>query len=207
MYVPSQKTLDKILISLSVHSKNELALPGNWSPTLFVKDLFDYPVESKEILSEKFQKGLVERWTYRKFFEESRGVLREAPNPEVWDIFDKGQLMMTAEHLFLDLISKSEPDKNLMLYLKALSSTHISEWNSIVKRTGAICWQFFLKSPESYIDLISSPGKTDSEMIKSFHTEFSPVAYPGKIHPGMSRAELTQIFESYLSNSSQVKNG
>lgn len=69
-YLPSQTRLDKILISLGIHySKNELALPGNWSGEIFVKDLTSNPVESKDKLCQVFYRAMTRNWTYRRFLK------------------------------------------------------------------------------------------------------------------------------------------
>jgi len=202
MYKPGYRSLDKILISLGHQVKNELALPGNWSPSLFVSDLFDYPVESKDKLAKAFQKGMIEGWTYRKFYEETRGQPRNISNPEVWDVFDTGALMMIAEELFLILLQRECPPE-LLLYLKALSQSPTSEWNNIVSNCGACCWEFFLKDPFAYIQLLHRSNtwgvrtETDFEMI-------DVLGYTPNVN---NRTELIQIFESRLTSSVQNNYG
>jgi hypothetical protein len=207
-YKPSQKDLDKILISLSAHCHNELALPGNWSPTLFRDDLTNHQVATKDFLCKTFTSAMTEGWTYRKFFEESRGKPRDVPCPEVWDIFDRGQLMMAGESLFLQLISNptypEEDKKNLFLYLTEMGTQHVSEWNSTVKNAGACCWEFFLKDPWSYMALVREGGKTDFNFLADLKMELSPIPYPNRIDTSMSRQELIQIFETLSLNERNI---
>lgn len=129
-YQPSHKTIDKLLISFGIECQNELALPGNWSPNLFVKDLFDFPVETKEKLVQTFFLALTSGWTYRKWYQESRGHSRDIQNPEVWDLFDLGQLMLLGESLFLRLIQSSETKEGSLSSLISLSQKPICQWSS-----------------------------------------------------------------------------
>ena len=202
MYVPSQKLLDKILISLSVTSGNELALPGNWSPTIFVDDLTLYPVDTKNTLCKNMMSAITEKWTYLEFFEKSRGYPRYHSSAQWWKIFDNGQLMMLAEPLFLKLISgkitesypnfitEAEFNNDLQSYLTTMGNEHMNKWDGIVNGTGACCWQFFLENPTDYIFLLH---RSKANVVMK--TDFEMLAELGNISC-QSRAELVKIFEN-----------
>lgn len=148
MYIPSNKTLDKILISLSSHCGQELCLPGNWSPSIFVEDLFKYPVTDKNILCTNFVTALVEKHSYRTFFEKSRGFPKQVES-EIWDLFDKGQLMLVGEKIFLALINGSVTHSDQVLKcLQELSGKHISEWSKIISNYPKVVQQYLISNIE-----------------------------------------------------------
>jgi hypothetical protein len=83
------------------------------------------------------------------------------------------------------------------------SKTPISQWNSIVAKLGACCFQFFAKEPENYVRLLfcHQPGDpdrmTDQELLEGLgETSLSPTTYRGKVSINDSRAVLIQKYRA-----------
>jgi hypothetical protein len=208
-YIPSGTTPEMVLRSLNDYSKElELALPGNWPSALFMKDLRDYPVESKRILVKMVQRSLHEKLDYLDFFQLSRGKARPNSNQEkeIWDIFSQGSLMLYFESLFLELIADRqhetrEEEKIILAYLKALSQVPVPHWNQILEGIGACCYQYFGKEPWLYARLIKRKNAdipeemTDNELLEALKEKLSPRTYQNRISLEDSRTALIQKFK------------
>ena len=135
-YVPSRKTLHGLLNSLNESTSHELALPGRFNPTLFLSDLFKYPVLSKDRLCEQLYESMNNDQTYFDFFLQSRGYPRwRIPldfNKRVWTLFEnKPSLMMNCPGQFLDMHSVVIPSKEQLDTLNQLSKLKSNDYTKI----------------------------------------------------------------------------
>lgn len=205
-YIPSGTNASLVIQSLNDFLKEELALPGNWPPSIFFEDLKTSPVRSKSKLAELVNEANLRPMSYLDFFESSRGYPRPDLNDfklRVWKIFNEGSIMLYFEKLFLYLLNITEPtqyDNVLLQYAEALSRQPITQWNNIVQLIGACCYQFFAKEPELYSKLpyrkeIRGPeDMTDQELLDKLDANLSPTAYRGKISVEDSRSKLIQMY-------------
>ena len=106
-YVPTSQTIEQLICNLKEALSIEVSIPGNWSPILFFKDLKQYPCKSKDLFLRNFREAWINKTSYLDFFEATRGFKRTEDNT-IWDIFNKGSIMIFAEDLFLILINKKE---------------------------------------------------------------------------------------------------
>jgi len=208
-YIPSGTTISSVVNSLNDYISNEIALPGNWSPTIFYNDLKKYPSISKLALSNGIVQANLEKMSYLEFFEKTRGYSREHKSLEVWDIFNNGMIMLYFENVFLKLSENEQydnDDKIILMYMKALSQSHTSKWNDIVKGIGACCYQFFSKEPYLYIPLLSRKNidndltlLTDMELLTKLELTLSPRKYRDKISVDDTRTQLIEaVKQKYL---------
>ena len=54
-YIPSSSSIESVIYNLNECTQSELALPGNWSPQLFYRDLKDQSTISKRVLLNIFE--------------------------------------------------------------------------------------------------------------------------------------------------------
>lgn len=136
----------------------ECTFPGNWSATLFMNDLKTYPCDVDRIQKTL---NLDVDLTYLEFFEITRGKERPDSNPIVFELFEKGSIMLYFEEIFLRLINKEHVPSNLLKYISFLSNTPISRWNKTLEGIGASSYQYFSQSPLTYATLLERTKDTD----------------------------------------------
>ena len=218
-YMPTSLDPSMLIGSLNDSIPHEIAVPGTWSPELFYLDMKQYPVVHKTITSKRIAEILrsKENTTYLEFFEETRGYAR-FPNltpfqSQVFEIFERGSIMLYFEKVFLKLIDRAPSEEDLILFefLKKLSGEPITDWNETVAEIGACCFQFFAKEPYSYMKLIywdkavvTGDPTTDYENMKdqellareNITLEFS--SCPGKLSIEDSRSKLLSHIKAKL---------
>lgn len=215
VYIPSGLNPSQVIQSLNDCIPQEIACPGAWSSTLFFNDLKEYPAKSKFDLANLVDSANKAQMTYLDFFQKSRGTERKVTDQQkrILEIFEKGSVMLYFEFLFLrffnGLVSEdtklSKNDEILLLYIQALSSCTITQWDSIVKGIGAICFQFFAKEPDLYVELLGKPVRgdqptdmTDQELLQKLSGTLSPTSYRGKISINDSRSELIKQYQAII---------
>lgn len=210
-YIPSSDSVELVIQSLNDYLGIEIATPGQWSPQIFFEDLKSDPVRDKKELAELVLLACQNNMSYLEFYEKSRGHPKEctAFQKRVWTIFNQGSIMLYFEPLFRRLLetnTESEETKIILLYMEALSQTPISQWNEIVIKLGACCFQFFAKDPESYVKLLfchrsDQPERmTDQELLDGLdQSSLSPTTYRGKISINDSRDILIQKYKTHVS--------
>lgn len=212
-YIPSGNTIESVIQSLNDFLGTELCLPGQWSPRIFFEDLKTDPVRDKKELAELVLLACQNNMSYLEFYKKSRGHEKKCSSLQkrLWAIFSQGSIMLYFEPLFLRLLDEfrnKEDEKEinqetiiLLLYMDALSKTPISQWNSIVAKIGACCFQFFAKEPENYVRLLfchqsdKPECMTDQELLEGLgETSLTLTAYRGKISINDSRTILIQKY-------------
>lgn len=204
-YVPSGKTLESIIANLNNATPHELSIPGNWSPTLFFEDLKIYPVVNKRVLINELYRACCSHVSYLEFFERTRGHSKSISYPYLYELFDRGSVMLYMETFFLNLLKRPNQMLNdsrltrLFEYIEILSKNPVSKWNEILNQIGCCCYQFFVKEPELYLPVIfkssSIESKTDQELL-SPQGNVSPTKYQGKISIYDSRSALLKSFKN-----------
>lgn len=209
-YIPTSNTPQLLIQNLNDFIGQELSMAGNWSPTLFLNDLKTFPVKSKKQLANEVLESCKNNVVYLDFFEKTRGQARPCNEIQknLWNIFNKGCVMLYFEQVFLrlhELTEINKDDNTLLLYLNALSQSPISQWNEIVKGIGACCYQWFVKEPELYVRLpyrenVNTPeNMTDKELFEAIESNLSPTSYQGKISIEDSRSKLINKYKSKFS--------
>lgn len=199
-YIPSGKTVQAVIQSLNDFTPHEISLPGNWSPHIFFTDLKTYPVPSKQLLTTVLVQANKSPMTYIDFFLSTRpGTpfphIKNEYHTLIWQLFDKESLMLYFEDYFRRLVKEESRDvlqshDILLQYIDCLSKAPIGEWDTIVIKLGACCFQFFAKNPELYQNIELS----DSELLEKLGLMLSPTPYPGKISIHDSRPQLLQLY-------------
>lgn len=153
--------LTEFLQNVSLHFQEELSFP-NWSPVLFMRDLYMYPPTSESNLYIQFRDSLVNNTHYLSFFLDTRGYKRPSYGSDfhtrTWIAFHQGSVMMYLEPVFLKFIDLETPgadDRVLLEYIYILSENPIYKWDEIVEGIGACCYQYFVQHPYLYITLLS----------------------------------------------------
>lgn len=219
-YVPSGKTVQAVVQSINDYSNTEVALPGNWSPTLFYSDLKTYPVISKDILANWLIKANSEYVSYLVFFNNTRNVkfphIKVPYHNKLWEIFEASSIMLYFEKYFLKLISETDEDilhqhEPILNCIEKLSRHPIGEWDNIVSSVGACCYQFFSKHPELYLPVYTHLQEknsnnsnknnsldclTDKQLFEMVKLELYPTPYPGRVSIYESRVDLIKLCES-----------
>lgn len=209
-YIPTSGTPQLVIQSLNDFIGQELSLNGNWSPTIFFQDLKDYPVKSKKELAEAVLESCQNNINYLDFFKKTRDQEKTCNElqAKLWEIFNKGSVMLYFEPLFLRLYEAKEinQDINLLLaYLNALSQSPVSKWDEILKGIGACCYQWFAKEAELYTHLpyrqsMNTPEEmTDQELFDAIESSLSPTSYRGKVSIEDSRSKLIKEYKSHFS--------
>ena len=208
-YMPTSLDPSMLIGSLNDSIPHEIAVPGTWSPELFYLDMKNYPVVHKTITSKRIAEILrsKENTTYLEFFEETRGYAR-FPNltpfqSNVFEIFERGSIMLYFEKVFLKLIDRAPSEEDLILFefLKKLSGQPITDWNETVAEIGACCFQFFAKEPYSYMKLITRDkavvtndpdyeNMTDQDLLTKENITLEYSACPSRLSIEDSRSNL-----------------
>ena len=166
-YIPSGSSVGSVLNSLSEYLKEDLVLPGNWSPQLFFEDLKRSPAKDKKSVALAIKSSIEVPITYLYFFESTRGYPRAltSKQKELCELFDQGSIMLYFESLFLQMFNGKETkeDKGLLTYLRVLSRFPISKWNDLIEGLGACSYQYFAQDPHSYAKLLSRVKDVDPE--------------------------------------------
>jgi hypothetical protein len=184
-YVPSTRDISTIIAGLNGMSNQQIAFPGNWSPQLWVSDLFVYPCLSKQHIQTALISSLIEpnKWSYLRFFNETRGFNRpNIVNENIWNLFERGSLMLAFESIFLKLINfttvnqsniqlisngghaSTDPrDQIILTILNELSNISIYVWNSFLKSKNYVfTWQELADDPYTALTKQSSKINTSS---------------------------------------------
>jgi len=186
-------------VKLDTYLKTPACLCGSFSPTVFYKDLFQYPVKSKRKLGELILAANQKAIGYLDFFHLSRGFPRPIHNQEVWDVFNRGSVMLYFEPVFLRLVEVeklSNDDRTLLMYLDALSRTSIDQWDQIVEGIGACCYEFFINEPETYVRLIRRTNAEAAEELTD-HELLEQLRIKGPfLERGKCREDLIQRYKN-----------
>lgn len=208
-----EESFESFLETLNDGSPEELALPGNWSPQIFFKDVQTYPPQTTKILAENLFEAINQSEpSYLTFFEQTRGFPRpcQSETESAWKIFSQGSIMLYFESTFIRMIHQSsltETDQVLLQYLNALSKKPFQKWDSILAQIGACNFKFFAQEPELYAFLIfrkkatKTSEMTDFEMLEAMSSNLSPSKYSGKISHQDSRSELISVYRNWKKKS------
>jgi hypothetical protein len=206
-YIPTSNSPQLVIQGLNDLLGSETAIPGNWSSTIFFQDLKAFPVKTKKQLAEAVLDACRKNTSYLDFFEITRETRRECTEyqEQLWTIFNEGSIMLYFEPFFLRLINNEVSGKEvLILYLNALSTSLIAQWDEILKGIGACCYQWFVKEPELYADLPYRKNKdspenmTDFELFEAIESSLSPTSYRGKVSVEDSRTKLIEKYKIIL---------
>lgn len=206
-YIPSSTNAESLISSLNDSIPGEIAIPGNWSAQLFFDDMKNFPVLDKILTAKKISEILKSSGyipSYLDFFEETRKTPREITSFQKWilEIFEKKSIMLYFEQIFLKFFNSttelSQEDKILLQYIEALSNVEISVWNTIVSNIGACCYQFFVKEPYLYMNLmkrntiavIDYEHMTDQEILQKEKIKLELSECPGRLCIYDSRTKL-----------------
>lgn len=158
---------------------------GTWSLKIVFDDLESYPVDKELILA-----NLNKQVPYLEFFRETRGFEKEVTphQKKVFDIFDKGSIMLYFENIFLYLLKQEEECELFHLMEKLSKEDDMSSWWNIIKETGAGSVNLFISDPLSYIN-----NKTkDEEYLEKNNLElgyYTDIEY-NIIGPDFNRTQL-----------------
>lgn len=195
--------IGNIMLSINKMVGEECALPGEWSPQIFYSDLMSKPVKSSEILISSMKKLMTEirnEPSYLNFFFETRGYKKEITpyQEELFNLFNKGSIMLYFEPIFLKLIENPIRDDITIKFISALSNSNIDKWNDIVKNAGACCYSWYAKEHELYLPLLSRKDKeqyenyTDEELLACKNLKLEQI---GIITPNDSRSKLIELLK------------
>lgn len=147
----------------------EIALPGNWSPTLFFKDLKIYPPKSKKLLVQNLTKACRDCITYREFFLITRDSVREIKCKEIWNLFDSDKphsMMLYFEDFFLkhfdepDLNGISQEERAILSSLYRIIGEGME---AFLREIGCINIEWFVKEPLAYVSSEGTPRLSQNE--------------------------------------------
>lgn len=194
--------MEDFLISVGDILKEELAFP-NWSAKIFISDLQVYPPSNINTFYVLYGDAARINKTYLEFFHDSRGYIRPQSNDEfqveIWKIFSQGSVMLYFEDIFIRLLSQipTNDDITILQYIKILSINPISQWDNILSRLGACCYEFFAKEPYLYLALLQpkTTQLTDQQMLTKLGLTLLNKQYPGKCSRQDSRSELIKIYQ------------
>ncbi len=203
--------ISSILISINKLVGEECALPGGWSPKIFYEDLMNKPVMSSEVLvasMKKLTQNIQNEPSYLNWFEETRGYKKEVTEyqKELYTLFGKNSIMLYFEEIFIKMLNMKERNEILLQYIYILSQSSIDQWDSVVKKSGACCYQWYAKEHELYLalmtrkDEISYENKTDEQLFKGTKYKLEQI---GQLTPNDSRSKLIDLIKN---NSDKIKN-
>lgn len=192
----------------------DLCFPGNWSCDLFIKDIEKYPPLSLTDMALNVKYG----GDYKIFFHKTRGH----PHPlsikdeRVWNIFSTGSVMIYFENTFIYMLYKeflSIDDVIVLQVIENLSKILVIQWDAYLSSIGCCCYEFFMKEPYSYVDIIKRINKPlvddptitieinelkDFEILSALNLKLIDVSLTDKISRNDSRSKLVDMFKDYV---------
>lgn len=197
MYFPSAENVQVLIHHLNTFLQKELALPGNWSPQLFFRDLKEEAVIDKKTLAELIYQACKSSTSYLEFYQKSRGKERVVTElqKKLLETFEKGMLFLYCDEAFWSLFNQKEltpGQTKLLKYFEALSLYPIETWNDIVRKSGACCYQFFLKESLFYAEVLQRKNQDKEQPEKMTDHELVAKLGLNEINVRESRTELVK---------------
>lgn len=160
--MPHPATIQELLQSLEELWGKKLWLPGEWSPTLLMRELEESPPISMRVLAKAVRRSNLKRVSYLELFKTTRDEDKERTDRErrLFELFEQSSLMLYFEDLFLRLLEES--DEQLEKIMERLAKLPAHRWNEVTDRLGALCFEWFALEPDLYLDVSIS----DVELIE-----------------------------------------
>ena len=173
--------LVELLAELSEESGLELCFPGNWSPTLFLEDLRNYPLDqrifgsSRRKLAEIIESACKLNTSYLSFFYKTRGFKRKKASNQalegIWIIFERTGMMLYFEEIFLELLVRTNSrsiDRQILECMTRFSESSYKEWPIIAQSYGAFSLEMFCSDPIVYIRIKSGLRNPSKNLMDDF---------------------------------------